>query len=159
MTRPTNREWAKIWNDERTSLHGRWNLDGLPFCIDCCTDFPGSEVMNCPSRCFNCGRNMRHRKLHSHTDINCFCSLTCKEVVLARRRVQKERKRRRTEGAFCASCSRRFVPRRGDATTCSSACRQRMYRLRALQIKGASEMEAPDIRNGERVTDDSRDKF
>jgi hypothetical protein len=99
---------------------------------------------------------MRHRKLHSHTDINCFCSLTCKEVVLARRRVQKERKRRRTEGAFCASCSRRFVPRRGDATTCSSACRQRMYRLRALQIKGASEMEAPDIRNGERVTDDSR---
>jgi hypothetical protein len=147
MARPTNCEWNKIWNDERQwGLHTLPNLDGLPFCVDC-ADFPEGKVMNYPSRCFNCGRNMRHRKLHSHADINCFCSAACKEVVLSRRRLQEKRKERRTDGAICVSCSEAFMPKRGDATTCSSACRQRMYRLRMSQIEGGGKNTPANIRN------------
>lgn len=129
-------EWNTIWKD------GDLNLECLPFCIDC-ADFTEGEIMNhgFASRCFNCGKNMRHRLPHNITDanINCFCSLRCKEVVLSRRRQQKERRKRRAEGVICASCLRRFVPGRGDAITCSSRCRQRMYRLRALQINRQSQ--------------------
>jgi hypothetical protein len=120
MTRPTIREWAEIWKDERpwTGAHGLPNLDGLPFCIDC-AGFPEGRVMNFPSRCFNCGRNMRHRKLHSHTDINCFCTLTCKEVVLTRRRVQNAR------GALCRSAATRPPAARPVGNECIGFARYR----------------------------------
>jgi hypothetical protein len=136
-------EWNRVWKDDDCKF------DDLPLCVDCSDEVapelilkvPGSRNTNLgphyehKTRCFNCGKLMRHRQFHRDEFVNCFCSLACKEVVLARRRLKKEQKKRRTEGVICVSCQRLFVPKRGDAVTCSSACRQKLYRLRALQIK------------------------
>lgn len=54
-----------------------------------------------------------------------------------RRRQDRERRgvirmNEATEGIHCASCGKVFQPaRRGDAVTCSAACRQRLHRKRA----------------------------
>jgi hypothetical protein len=121
------------------STRPKWqpNLEGVPYCVDC-ADVPDPGVYYYANNCWQCGKLVRHSKWHAQGEVNCFCSMRCKDIVETRRRLKKEReqrKQRRDCGMICASCSRLFVPKRGDAVTCSSPCRQRMYRLRALQIK------------------------
>jgi hypothetical protein len=58
------------------------------------------------------------------------CSRRCTErAAIARKRVTHEER-------TCEGCGRNYVPTRSDARWCSSACRQRAYRLRA---KGGAE--------------------
>jgi endogenous inhibitor of DNA gyrase (YacG/DUF329 family) len=60
-----------------------------------------------------------------------FCSRRCEWTHYNRR--QQARRAAARPSRPCAVCTRPFVPRRGDATTCSPACRQRAYRQRQQQ--------------------------
>lgn len=67
---------------------------------------------------------------------------------------QDERKQRRLEDLRCASCGTVFRPaRRCDATTCSSACRQRMYRKRVRRATLCKRIERAkqQVRDAERM--------
>jgi hypothetical protein len=69
-----------------------------------------------------------------HGIYNLFCSEACREIAKARRVRRKAAQRRREQmlGAetACACCGQLFRARRVDAITCSSACRQKLYRRR-----------------------------
>ena len=103
----------------------------LPLCIYCggLRDALSREAFPRPWPCVGCGKMLRH--IYGHHFAETFCSVACEDVVYARREQRHERKRRRLDGIACASCGFVFKPkRRGNAVTCSSACRQRMYRQR-----------------------------
>lgn len=72
--------------------------------------------------CKTCGRTVfkEARYMRRHF----FCCRKCEENYWSRRRQkQKERK-------VCEVCGEPFTAARGDAKTCSAACKQKAYRLR-----------------------------
>ncbi len=46
----------------------------------------------------------------------------------------------------CASCGRRFRPKRSDSRYCAAACRQRAYRARSREDELVRELEATRLR-------------
>jgi hypothetical protein len=102
-----------------------------PFCIGCADDEFKSQMAALPQPwpCVGCGKMLRHRTTHHYAET--FCSEACADAVYARRDQRHQWKHRRSDGICCASCGVSFRPaRRGDASTCSPACRQRLYRKR-----------------------------
>ena len=89
--------------------------------------------------CVGCGRELRHKRWHHFAES--FCSEACEESVYARREARQRRRRNVQQGVFCACCEMSFKPkRRGDALTCSPACRQKLYRKRVTdQLMARSE--------------------
>ena len=59
-----------------------------------------------------------------------YCSDACRKRY-GRKRYATEHKERTEHERACEVCGRTFLARRSDARTCSAACRQRAYRLRA----------------------------
>lgn len=57
-----------------------------------------------------------------------FCSDRCRWTFHNRQRSQRTAAGRKMK--TCEACGKGFVPRRSDARTCSSACRQKLHRLR-----------------------------
>jgi hypothetical protein len=108
----------------------------FPLCLGCQSLPPREALMQWP--CVNCGRQLRHVWRHHFAET--FCSEEREDAVYARRERRRERRQRWREGAICICCGGSFQPkRRGDAITCSSACRQRMYRKRVTdRLKDAS---------------------
>ena len=131
----------------RKRFHG-FNCDGLRkgFCEHCAPieyDWrtrqwkegkrgvaPLDETYLPPLPCEVCGRPVRNlregysrRKPRKHV----YCSGPCysRGGVLVRNRAAAAKRKRK-----CAVCGMPFTPKRQDAKTCSSACRQRRYRLR-----------------------------
>jgi hypothetical protein len=104
---------------------------GLPLCIGCESLRPGNDEVGQPWPCVGCGRMLRHRVHHRWADT--FCSVACEDAVHARREQRRQRRARWRQGAICAGCGKWFRPKaRGDAITCGSACRQKLYRQRRV---------------------------
>lgn len=100
----------------------------MPLCLGCST-LAGDDDLQQAWPCVNCGVMLRHRYHHHFSES--FCSEACEDIVYARRELRRVRKQRKRDGIICVCCGVSFRPRRrGDATTCSPACRQRMYRER-----------------------------
>jgi predicted nucleic acid-binding Zn ribbon protein len=113
----------------RAQAHAlRCEAAGTPLCLTCAPICPGNKPAPYYP-CVACGRPLWH--LIRHAFAESVCSEACAEVSEARRELRRERKRARLAGIICASCGVSFKPgRRGDATTCSSACRQKLWRDR-----------------------------
>jgi hypothetical protein len=62
--------------------------------------------------------------------IRTFCSDSCRRAVFCTEAKAKRLAARSDLERRCSVCHRRFTPRRADAQTCSSACRQKAYRNR-----------------------------
>jgi hypothetical protein len=84
--------------------------------------------------CEACGRTLYRRSpKHDMYRDQCeprrswFCSERCEQAVYRRARRDRQPER---PAPKCATCGESFAPIRRDAVTCSSACRQRAYRLR-----------------------------
>jgi hypothetical protein len=102
---------------------------GLPLCFSCESVRPGDHEYPHPMPCIQCGRELRHRCGHHFAEA--FCSAECQQIVYDRRDRRDARRLRRRYGIACAVCRKVFRPRRrGDAVTCSPACRQKLYRRR-----------------------------
>ena len=54
------------------------------------------------------------------------CSRGCRKAL--RLRLLREANEKRREGMICDACGAAFTPKRSDARTCSSTCRQKAYR-------------------------------
>lgn len=97
--------------------------------------------------CEGCGRTVWRRHLQEWwwkygcelpSHVRTFCCERCEQAVYRARRRDRQPERPAPQ---CAVCGESFAPIRRDAVTCSSACRQRAYRLRrnAKQAKDAAE--------------------
>jgi len=78
-----------------------------------------------PRPCETCGRSVSDRYQRSPRT---FCSEHCSAAYYVRR--QRLKRLAAREEIACASCGKRFVPKRKDTITCGAACRQRLHRLR-----------------------------
>ena len=80
-----------------------------------------------PMSCQSCDRAVIHdtvRKVPKHV----VCGPACRLAVYA----ALARKKRRLSKRACPTCGKLFPPKRTDALFCSSPCRQRAYRQRAI---------------------------
>jgi hypothetical protein len=78
--------------------------------------------------CFNCGQSlvtMTNRRIPKLLT----CSSQCEADV--KKGIARQKKRLDLLVPNCAGCSKAFNPKRINATCCSYACRQRVYRRRA----------------------------
>ncbi len=119
----------------------RWNLFGVrgfgggyswtvsPFCQECKKSPWGGWAD--PKPCEGCGRPVYHERRWWRW-WHVLCSDRCARAFHVARSNAKAKARRTAarEGKTCQVCQRLFTPSRLDATTCSSACRQRAYRQR-----------------------------
>ena len=98
--------------------------------------------------CGHCGRPVYNAVGFDGHDV--FCSERChKEVRKARLRLRcAEARGTRT----CPTCGKGFDPKRSDALTCSSRCRQKGYRQRRVTDNSPRAVRAPDSHNGEPAT-------
>jgi hypothetical protein len=112
----------------------------VPYCTNCARPILSHlQPLSQAWPCLGCGKMLRHRQRHHCAET--FCSDACEDAVYARREKRHERERRRLEGIHCVSCGVLFRPtRRGDAATCSPACRQRMYRKRVTDKNASREV-------------------
>ena len=103
---------ARVWRDERG--YTRAQPDGVK------TDKPWfATVVKCP-----CGREYAHYGGRLRVPR---CQ-TCDRAYRAA--AQRRRRRRARPDRTCSGCGEPFSPSRSDTRSCSSACRQRAYRLR-----------------------------
>jgi hypothetical protein len=117
---------------------------GLPLCIRCETLRAGNQEIARPWPCVGCGRMLRHRVRHHYAET--FCSIACEDSVYARRAQRRRRRQRWRQGIICTCCGKRFRPqRRGDALTCSPACRQKLYRRRVTDSAKARPASHADV--------------
>jgi len=99
-----------------------------------------------PKPCEGCQRSV-YREQGNRDHRRCFCCDACRKRVAV---VDAREKRRRTRSTQqCATCGEMFEPPRTDAKFCSSPCRQRAYRTRALRITKAYHTDAFNSRNGD----------
>lgn len=61
---------------------------------------------------------------------NVFCSDVCSSRWHSSQRWKRKKEARRQQPFICEGCGKHFEPRRSDAKHCSSACKQRAYRVR-----------------------------
>jgi hypothetical protein len=111
-----------------------------PTCSECTPD--GAKRRSVVAPCEHCGRSVGKRLPTRRT----FCCRRCAWLsASAARRRRTELGRRKV----CGVCGRSFAAARGDARTCSHACRQRAYRCRERR-HGASELQgaAAEARTG-----------
>jgi hypothetical protein len=135
-------------------LRDSWRGELLPFCEPCADarlaparaalveamrrgDRMGADeaarttTCELPAPCEACGRvvirqsEWRHRR-------HVVCSTDCGDAIYNQVaiRAAKDRGPKVRGPRPCAVCGETFVPRRADAITCSSACRQKAYRKR-----------------------------
>jgi hypothetical protein len=87
-----------------------------------------------PRQCSRCDRSFLVRG-HSASYCNVsYCSRECQQADRNERRAkqrEQERQRHPCKTITCLVCKETFAPRRNDAITCSSKCRQKLYRERA----------------------------
>jgi hypothetical protein len=96
-------------------------------CLDC--TLANHETANSyaeTGRCKNCGREIRHWDFSQRLPSTCCAE--CRR--LAANKSSRERRRVTHEPIVCAVCGETFTPRRNDASTCSSKCRQKLHRER-----------------------------
>jgi hypothetical protein len=100
------------------------------------SELPTSKVLWSPTRggwrlhlCRGCGRWM-FLTGHDSAVFRC-CSARCYK------RASRKRTKGRLSDVTCNGCGESFTPKRADARYCSSACRQRAYRGRRAEGKGA----------------------
>ena len=98
------------------------------FCAECADKtrgWQGASAWHEPLPCVHCQRTVFHdaaRRIPKHV----VCSKECRQAVY----YAVVRARRRRPKRDCSTCAEPFQPKRTDALYCSSACRQRAYRLR-----------------------------
>jgi hypothetical protein len=92
----------------------------------------GNGYELCPTDpCENCGRPVQQAYVRSRRS-RVYCCVACRYRLDLRRRHVLSRER------ICVTCGDTFKPRRGDAKTCSAACRQRAYRQRIRPPAGVA---------------------
>jgi hypothetical protein len=113
---------ARVWE-----LTGRWVHKQVVICLDCARKGFGFEHgLGEQYQCQGCGRELRQwqGRLTSR------CCKACSRI--AKRAQAKLTRRVHHDERQCEACGQMFIPRRDDAVTCSSRCRQRLYRSRNL---------------------------
>jgi predicted nucleic acid-binding Zn ribbon protein len=111
-----------------------WHESGLAVICWACAGNPW-DVSDCEwsYRCQACGRPLSRPRGSEHFA----CSDRClSRLAHFRSPPNDARDLRRAEGRqprACAACGMMFTPSRSDARTCSSACRQRVYRERGRE--------------------------
>ena len=119
-----------------------WDMVVRYVCGTCCDPTKVSWLQGrewrLPMSCKGCGRSIIHdtvRKVPKHV----VCGPECRMAVYARHARERRKKRERP----CQNCGKPFVPKRADALTCSSPCRQRAYRLRRLSVASLPDVAMP----------------
>ena len=78
--------------------------------------------------CEHCGRPVIFHAVR-RIPLHAVCGDACRYAVkLAQARARYARRERPRPQVVCMTCGRPFQPKRANATTCSSTCRQRAYR-------------------------------
>jgi hypothetical protein len=94
-------------------------------CLDCvCSKHDFENIVAITRHCETCGREIRHWDYSQ--PIPSACCAECKRLASNKR--SRERRRVVHEPKLCAHCGEMFTPTRSDANTCSSKCRQKLYR-------------------------------
>jgi hypothetical protein len=102
------------------------------------------ECMPRSGPCVGCGRPVVYpRPQFTHGRRHFYCGMRCVEKFHRANRARQERRPK-----TCAVCGGMFRPRRRDATTCSSVCRQKAYRRRVTDKK-LRKREKLSIRNAQ----------
>ena len=93
-------------------------------CENCRPDYGEWSTL---TPCAGCGRPMSYR-LGAPGKPPITCCSRCSAVATKRRNVKPHDRQ-------CIVCKTSFIPKRGDALTCSHRCRQKAYRDRARDSK------------------------
>src|SRR5262249_49020020 len=73
------------------------------------------------------------------------CCADCRRMAANKR--SRERRRVTHEPIACAVCGEMFTPTRGDATTCSGKCRQKLYRETRARLSTDGQQKQQPNRN------------
>ena len=94
-------------------------------CLDCAQGNHKTENNYAETgRCEHCGREIRHWDFSQ--PMPSACCAECRRMAANKR--SRERRRVTHTPMLCVVCGEMFTPTRGDAKTCSSRCRQKLYR-------------------------------
>ena len=94
-----------------------------------CTRCSPQPSWRAPQPCAHCGRPVFQLLDRVRRKATLCCGRCAWAYYLRRLRIRRRQRRQMAEIA-CAACSKLFVPRRADARTCSSKCRQWLHRMR-----------------------------
>jgi hypothetical protein len=125
----------------RLFVNGTEANDRVGVCTNCKDEFiskltdkekrwiPGQFTFMKPKRCYTCGRMVCYamKEIKATTRYN-VCSWKCRYDAV--NKTFRETHRTIKVELTCTVCNKSFIPPRNDAVTCSSACRQKAYRLR-----------------------------
>jgi hypothetical protein len=100
-----------------------WGGRAAVFCEACCPRGRWLGEATRQETCTGCGRCFYISAAALHVRA---CCHRCKNREKVKKRSQQRAQRR--QAIACTICGQRFQPRRADALTCSSACRQKRYR-------------------------------
>lgn len=110
--------------------YNRGFRSGDPVCLNCANSWhlkisPGLEWRDYLHNCLSCGRIFYGslRRL--------YCCEKCGDRY---RQARRRRPKALPQLVRCESCGREFEPSRADGRYCSSACRQRAYRVRLREV-------------------------
>ena len=103
-----------------------------------CQDLSASYWPERP--CGSCQRPVSAISWAARASTVVFCSRGCRTE--GRRAVPRQ----------CATCGKGFAPKRNDAVTCSSKCRQKAYRQRNVTDNRTGARRAPDNCNGNLIS-------
>jgi hypothetical protein len=82
--------------------------------------------------CETCGREVHNRSPWRFRSERCFCCHRCQSSAGARK--AKTARASKRQGRICSVCGNSFDPGKGNAVTCSNACRQKTYRRRQASV-------------------------
>ncbi len=99
-----------------------WGM--APRCVDCAGSCEHWQSPDRKGDCGGCGRLVVLRNPWAWHRTHIYCCARCRDLVYRKLR-QPTRK-----PVTCAGCGVEWTPSRADARFCSSACRQRDYRVR-----------------------------
>jgi hypothetical protein len=105
----------------------------VPVCEQCIGDDP---CVHSVGPCKNCGRTV-HDTAWPFPRRFIYCCHHCELTHQSARLAAASRQRRadaRGSSRSCVECGDHFEPRRTDSQYCSTACKQKAYRKRALRI-------------------------
>ena len=94
-------------------------------CLDCVRSKHETENSFADTgSCEHCGREIRHWDFSQL--MPSACCAECRRLAANKR--SRERRRVEHEPIKCVACGEMFTPTRSDPNTCSSRCRQKLYR-------------------------------